>query len=102
MAMSSLPHRVRSEGRAEAGPPSADAGSPDGLTRREVEVLLRVAAGRTSKEIAAELSVAVPTVSRHLANIYAKIGARNRAGATRYALESLHGVLPPGQGARLG
>jgi DNA-binding CsgD family transcriptional regulator len=82
--------------------PAADAGFPDGLTRREVEVLLLVAEGRTSKEIAAELCVAVPTVSRHLANIYAKIGARSRADATRYALERLPGVLVARQESRPG
>lgn len=56
-----------------------------GLTARETEVLRRVAAGRTNKEIAAELVLSVPTVERHVANIYGKIGASRRHEATVFA-----------------
>jgi DNA-binding NarL/FixJ family response regulator len=49
-------------------------------------VLRRLAGGRTNGEIAEELFVSVRTVKRHIANIYAKIGARGRANATAYAL----------------
>jgi len=59
---------------------------PDGLTNREVQVLRLVAGGRTSKEIAAELVLSVRTIERHVENIYGKIGGRNRADATAYAL----------------
>jgi pimeloyl-ACP methyl ester carboxylesterase/DNA-binding CsgD family transcriptional regulator len=59
---------------------------PNGLTTREVEVLRRLAGGRTNNEIAEELFVSVRTVERHVANIYAKIGSRGRANATAYAL----------------
>jgi DNA-binding NarL/FixJ family response regulator len=51
-----------------------------------VEVLRHLAGGRTNDEIAEELFVSVRTVERHVANIYAKIGARGRANATAYAL----------------
>jgi DNA-binding CsgD family transcriptional regulator len=61
-------------------------GYPHGLTAREVEVLRHLAGGRTNDEIAKELFVSVRTVERHVANIYAKIGARGRANATAYAL----------------
>jgi len=61
-------------------------GYPHGLTAREVEVLRYLAGGRTNDEIAEELFVSVRTVERHVANIYAKIGARGRANATAYAL----------------
>ena len=61
-------------------------GYPHGLTAREVEVLRRLAGGKTNTEIAEELSVSVRTVERHVANVYAKIGARGRANATAYAL----------------
>ena len=61
--------------------------SPGGLTARELEVLARLSGGRTSKEIARELSISVATVNRHTANVYTKIGARNRAEATRWALD---------------
>lgn len=56
------------------------------LSAREEEVLRLIASGRTSKEIALALMLSIRTVERHIANIYAKIGARNRADATAYAL----------------
>lgn len=59
-----------------------------GLTSREIQVLRRVAAGASNKEIAAQLDVAVSTVERHLVNIYNKIGARGRADAIAFALRS--------------
>ena len=61
-------------------------GYPHGLTEREVEVLRHLAGGKTNGEIAEELFVSVRTVERHIANIYAKIGARGRANATAFAL----------------
>src|SRR5215217_4518452 len=61
-------------------------GYPHGLTAREVDVLRYLAGGRTNDEIAKELFVSIRTVERHVANIYAKIGARGRANATAYAL----------------
>ena len=49
-------------------------------------MLRLIADGQTNKEIASALVVSVPTVQRHIANIYTKIGARGRADATVYAL----------------
>ena len=57
------------------------------LTPRETEVLSLLAAGRSGKEIADELTVSLSTVQRHIANIYAKIGARGRVEAAAYAIE---------------
>jgi DNA-binding NarL/FixJ family response regulator len=59
---------------------------PSGLTVREAEVLRLVGAGYTNKEIASELILSVGTVERHLANLYAKIGARSRTEATAFAI----------------
>jgi DNA-binding CsgD family transcriptional regulator len=70
-----------------------DQAYPGGLTTREVEVLGLIAEGRTNKEIAAKLVISLPTVERHIANIYNKIGARNRAEATAYALN--YGLTGP-------
>lgn len=56
-----------------------------GLTKRETEVLALVAAGQTNKEIAANLFLSPATVERHVANLYRKIGTRNRAEATAFA-----------------
>jgi DNA-binding NarL/FixJ family response regulator len=63
---------------------------PTGLTSREIDVLRRVAAGKTNREIAAELVLSVPTVERHVANIYAKIGASRRIQAAQFAVR--HGL----------
>ena len=60
---------------------------PAGLTHREVEVLTLVAAGMTNNEIAAELYLSTKTISRHLSNIFTKIGVSSRAAATAFAFE---------------
>jgi predicted ATPase/DNA-binding NarL/FixJ family response regulator len=75
---------------ADSGAPTAARPGPNGLSRREVEVLRLVAAGRSNREVAAELSVSVRTVERHIENLYGKIGARNRADATAFAFR--HGL----------
>lgn len=58
---------------------------PDHLTAREVEVLRLIAAGRSNREIAAEVVVSVRTAEHHIASIYAKIGVHRRADAATYA-----------------
>ncbi|MET0896257.1 MAG: LuxR C-terminal-related transcriptional regulator [Acidimicrobiia bacterium] len=64
---------------------------PDGLTDREIEVLRLVATGKTNSEIASDLYLSVKTVSRHLSNIFTKIGVSSRSSATAYAFE--HGFV---------
>jgi ATP/maltotriose-dependent transcriptional regulator MalT len=66
---------------------------PAGLTAREVEVLRLIAAGMSNGEIADALYLSVKTVSRHLSNIFTKIGASSRAGATAFAFE--HELVEP-------
>ncbi|MDP1857749.1 MAG: LuxR C-terminal-related transcriptional regulator [Gemmatimonadaceae bacterium] len=61
---------------------------PAGLTEREVEVLRLIAVGKTNKEIADVLFLSGKTVSRHLSNIFAKIGVSTRAAATAFAFEN--------------
>ena len=48
------------------------------LSAREVEVLRLVARGLSNDDIAAQLVLSVRTVERHVANVYAKIGASGR------------------------
>jgi ATP/maltotriose-dependent transcriptional regulator MalT len=63
---------------------------PAGLSHREVDVLRLVAAGRSNKEIAAELFISEHTAARHMSNIFAKLAVSSRAAATAYALR--HGI----------
>jgi DNA-binding NarL/FixJ family response regulator len=51
------------------------------LTPTELRVLEQVAAGRTTAEIADDMFVAEKTVKNHLANIYRKLGVKNRSHA---------------------
>ena len=44
-----------------------------GLTRRELQVLRLVAAGKTNKAIAAELCLSEKTIDRHVSNIFTKL-----------------------------
>ncbi|MCG8572748.1 MAG: ATP-binding protein [Spirochaetes bacterium] len=48
------------------------------ITKREKEIIQCVLTGQQDKEIASELKIATSTVSRHLANIYEKVGVANR------------------------
>ena len=57
------------------------------LTPRELEVLRLVAAGKTNKAIAGELSLSEKTVDRHVSNIFVKLDVPSRAAATAYAYE---------------
>jgi ATP/maltotriose-dependent transcriptional regulator MalT len=58
-----------------------------GLSRRELEVLQLIAAGRTNREIAHELFLSTRTVDMHARNILAKLDCRSRTDATRRATE---------------
>jgi ATP/maltotriose-dependent transcriptional regulator MalT len=60
---------------------------PSLLTERECEVLRLVAAGKTNRDIAAELVISEHTVSRHLQNMFLKLEVTSRAAATAYAYE---------------
>ncbi|MGE5273999.1 MAG: LuxR C-terminal-related transcriptional regulator [Verrucomicrobiota bacterium] len=64
--------------------------SPDqahGLSRRELEVLRLVAAGKSNRQIAAQLVISEHTVARHVQNIYTKLDLSSRAAATAFAFE---------------
>jgi DNA-binding NarL/FixJ family response regulator len=58
------------------------------LTPRELEVLRLLATGRSDKEIAAALSISYRTVTNHVANILAKLGAESRTAAATYAVRA--------------
>jgi DNA-binding NarL/FixJ family response regulator len=66
---------------------------PDDLTPREADVLRAIAAGQSNAEIAAELFISEVTVKSHINHLFAKIHARSRAEAVRYAYD--HGLVTP-------
>jgi DNA-binding NarL/FixJ family response regulator len=63
----------------------------DALSEREIEVLRRVAAGKSNKAIAAELGIAEATVKTHMNSILPKLDASDRTHAVMIALK--RGIL---------
>ena len=57
------------------------------LTSREMQVLRGIAKGHTSKKLAQEAGLAVPSVESHLRNIFRKLDAGNRGEAVSTALK---------------
>jgi LuxR family maltose regulon positive regulatory protein len=71
-------------GRAGGGPLP---GLVEPLSRRELEVLALLSAGRSNKQIADELVVALDTVKKHVSHILDKLGVANRTQAVARARE---------------
>lgn len=67
-----------------------------GLTPREAEVLLWVAQGKTSAEVALILELSTGTVKKHLEHIFQKLGLENRSAAVLMAVEALSKATPVG------
>ena len=80
---------------AGPGVPGPGQKPPGGLTAREAEVLTLLAAGLSNAEIGQRLYLSNATVKTHINRIFAKIGARDRAQAVRYAYQ--HGLATPVQ-----
>jgi DNA-binding NarL/FixJ family response regulator len=72
---------------------SGEAVPEDPLTPRELEVVKLIAEGYTSDEIANELVISRKTVDHHRGHILEKLGMRNVAELTRYAIR--RGLLEP-------
>jgi DNA-binding CsgD family transcriptional regulator len=89
----SIAEALAVEEQPQAMPPASGAARPQKsapfgeLTPTELQVLRLLSGGQTTREIAAELVVSVSTVDRHLTHIYTKLGVRNRAEATAFALK---------------
>jgi DNA-binding CsgD family transcriptional regulator len=62
-----------------------DGGTPGRLTKRELDIIRRIAVGASNREVAKQLSISEKTVSRHLANIYAKLDVSSRTAAVAWA-----------------
>ncbi len=69
----------------ETPPPTP---APAALTLRQMEVLVELARGRTSKEVALSLGLGVETVKTHIAEIVRRLGVRNRTEAIRIFLSA--------------
>ena len=58
------------------------------LSEREREIIIKVAEGRSSKEIAELLFLSVRTVEDHRSRIMNKLGVKNAAEMVRFAISS--------------
>jgi DNA-binding NarL/FixJ family response regulator len=75
-------------GGAPSGAPGEEpADLPDGLTKREAEILGLIAQGLTNPEIAERLYLSGHTIKTHVNRIFTKTGSRDRMAAARYARE---------------
>jgi pimeloyl-ACP methyl ester carboxylesterase/DNA-binding CsgD family transcriptional regulator len=59
------------------------------LPPRQLQVLRLIAEGKTNGEIADELVISLRTVERHIGELYAKLGVRNRVEAATFAMSQL-------------
>ena len=71
-----------------AAPTRSRAHAATRLTPREREILKLITAGMTTKEIATQLFISVPTVETHRAKLMTKIGARNVADMVRFEMQT--------------
>ncbi|HUY75515.1 MAG TPA: AAA family ATPase [Ktedonobacterales bacterium] len=74
------------------GPRVATQENPQGLTTRQLEILLLLAEGLRNTEIAERLSTTPKTAAHHVSAILAKLNARSRGEAVRIAYQM--GILP--------
>jgi DNA-binding CsgD family transcriptional regulator/tetratricopeptide (TPR) repeat protein len=65
---------------------------PDGLSAREVEILVQLARGRSNREIGSVLHISEHTAANHVRSILRKTGCANRTEAAGYALR--RGLVP--------
>lgn len=66
---------------------------PAGLTAREMEVLVLIATGAATKQVAYVLGITPKTAATHVERIYAKTGVSSRAAVTRFAIQ--HSLVNP-------
>jgi DNA-binding NarL/FixJ family response regulator len=86
---------IRKQARAVAQ--SAQAQTAD-MTARELQVLIGIALGYSNKRIAVNLGRSVKTIEKHRFKMMHRLGLRNAAAATRYAINN--GLLHDDDGAQ--
>ncbi|MGB7860724.1 MAG: response regulator transcription factor [Acidimicrobiia bacterium] len=67
------------------------------LSDQEREIVLRIADGKTNKQIAEEMFLAEKTVKNYVSNLLAKMGMSRRSEAAAYVArsEAAHDAIPP-------
>ena len=66
-----------------------------GLTRREVDIITKIASGRSNKEVGEEFAISERTVKHHLTNIFCKVGVSSRLQLALFAVNQ-HFMSSPG------
>jgi DNA-binding NarL/FixJ family response regulator len=61
---------------------------PDSLSRRELQVLRRLAMGHTNREIAAAYNISIKTVDTYRFRLLKKLNLRNNAEISRFAIQN--------------
>jgi DNA-binding NarL/FixJ family response regulator len=84
-----LAEASRHGARTRSSPPLA----ASVLTPREQQILVQIAAGRTNREIGADLGISSRTVEAHRESVMVKLGVRTVAGLTRLAIAQ--GLIAP-------
>lgn len=79
---------------AQGGQTRDVAAGPEAFTPRELEVLRRVAQGRSNQEIADDLGIGVKTVKTHVSSLLGKLSLYDRTQLAVWALT--HGIQPGG------
>ena len=57
-----------------------------GLTRREADIVTKIASGRSNKEVSEEFAISERTVKHHLTNIFGKVGVSSRLQLALFAV----------------
>lgn len=65
--------------------------TPQQLSKRQREVLIGIAIGKTTKQIALALGISIKTVEAHRTKLYEALEIYEVAGLTRYAIK--HGLI---------
>jgi DNA-binding CsgD family transcriptional regulator len=86
-----LPSLVRRAAELDTGAEPA-AALPDGLSPRELEILVELARGRSNREIGRALHISEHTAANHIRSILRKTQCANRTEAAGYAVR--RGLVP--------
>jgi len=80
-----LLHSLAWDAELPVVPPTAASSLLEPLSRRELEILELIAAGRSNQEIADSLVLSLHTVKKHISNIFGKLGVTSRGQAVARA-----------------